>query len=138
MFCRYDSSAGTFTVPPGGDDFYYFSVYLFVWGELAAYFDVTLNGELICTAGSDLTSSHGGDQELTTCSAVTYAVEGTHENVLTESVYIFTCLLKLTSDHLPLCHTGDVIQVVYRTGTNTNPLRVHTAYYWNGFTGFRI
>ena len=28
---RYDSSTGTFTVPPGGGGFYYFAAYFTVW-----------------------------------------------------------------------------------------------------------
>ena len=33
---------------------------------------------------------------------------------------------------------GDMVQVVYRDGTDTTPLWENTTWYWNGFTGFRI
>ena len=59
---RYDSTTGTFTVPSGGDGFYYFSVYLWVRPDRAAYFEIELNGELICTAASDV-----NDYEMTSC-----------------------------------------------------------------------
>ena len=52
---RYNSTTGTFTVPPGGEGLYYLSVYLRVYGDIAAYFNIELNGELICTASSELT-----------------------------------------------------------------------------------
>ena len=73
---RYDSTTGTFTVPPGGDGFYYFSVFLTADGDEAAYFDIELNGELICSAISDLTESANTDPEITTCSGVLFALEG--------------------------------------------------------------
>ena len=31
-----------------------------------------------------------------------------------------------------------MVQVVYRTGTDTNPLIASSGYYYNGFFGFRI
>ena len=37
-----------------------------------------------------------------------------------------------------VCTAGDVVQVVYRSGTDTTPLWATTSYYVNGFTGFRI
>ena len=70
MFYRYDSTTGTFTVPPGGDGYYYFSVYLRVNGDEAGTFDVEINGELLCTAYSDLTESSSTDDQITSCSGV--------------------------------------------------------------------
>ena len=78
MFDRYDSTTGTFTVPPGGDGFYYFSVYLTAEGPELCYFDIEINGLRICTAYSDLISSSGFDSEATSCSGATYASEGKH------------------------------------------------------------
>ena len=63
-------------MPPGGDGFYYLSVYLFVRGDASAYFDIEVNGELVCTAYSDLTESPATDPEITMCSGVLFAVEG--------------------------------------------------------------
>ena len=63
-------------MPPGGDGFYYFSVFLTAAGDESAYFDVELNGELICTVYSDLTQSPSTDSEMAFCNGVTYATEG--------------------------------------------------------------
>ena len=63
-------------MPPGGDGFYYFSLYLTVDGAEYAGFDVEANGELFCTAYTDLTESPSTDEEIASCSGVIYAVEG--------------------------------------------------------------
>ena len=34
--------------------------------------------------------------------------------------------------------SGDMVHVVYNSGTDTTPLIAVTAYYYNAFTGFRI
>ena len=73
---RYDSSTGTFTVPPGGDGLYYFSVYLRVEGDISLAFDVEHNGQLICRVYRDLTESPSTDSEMTSCSGVANVVEG--------------------------------------------------------------
>ena len=76
LFYRYDSSSGTFTVPAGGDGYYYFSVYLIVWYLEYGYFDVQLNGETICTAYADRENLIYIDRGRTSCSAATFAAEG--------------------------------------------------------------
>ena len=58
-------------MPPGGDGYYYVSVYL-----QSALFDVELNEDLLCTARSDLTGSSPVNEEITSCAGVTYAIEG--------------------------------------------------------------
>ena len=68
-------------MPPGGDGFYYFSVYLLGVGAEISFFDVEHNGQLICTAVSDPFDSSASDAESTMCSAVTYDVEGNHNNM---------------------------------------------------------
>ena len=73
---RYDSSTGTFTVPAGGDGFYYFSVYFTVLYFESAWFDIEINGETICTAYADQSASNHPDYGHTSCSAVTDAAEG--------------------------------------------------------------
>ena len=73
---RYDSTTGTFTVPPGGDGFYYFSVFLTADGAEFGTFDMELNGELVCTAYSDQTESPGSDSETIACNGVLFTVEG--------------------------------------------------------------
>ena len=74
---RYDSITGTFTVPSGGDGFYYFSSFLTADGGESGYFNVELNGDLICTLTNDLTTSSTTDSEATSCSGVAYVTEGT-------------------------------------------------------------
>ena len=74
----YSSITGTFTVPPGGDGFYYFSLYLLVFGGESANFGILVNGQLMCTAYSDLTASPDNDYEATSCNGITYAVQGNH------------------------------------------------------------
>ena len=91
LFFRYDSSSGLFTVPSGGDGFYYFSVFLNVDGDEYGYFDVEINGQLMCTVCGDLTISPDTDYEATSCSGIVYAVEGKHNKKLI--VYLFRIIV---------------------------------------------
>ena len=78
VYCyRYDNTTGTFTVPPGGDGTYYFFTFLTVFGQ--SYFDVEINGELICTVSSNLTQT--SEFEITSCNGAAYAVEGIHKDL---------------------------------------------------------
>ena len=62
-------------MPPGGDGFYYFSVYLYV--QLGEYgrFDIQINGDVLCTAQGDQQEATG-DGAQAACSAAAYALEG--------------------------------------------------------------
>ena len=73
---RYDSTSGTFTVPVGGDGYYYFSTYFTVWYFEFALFDIQINGETICTARADRSATTFTDDGHTSCSAATFATEG--------------------------------------------------------------
>ena len=76
-------------MPPVGDGFYYFSVFLTGYGDEESYFDVELNGELICTVFSDLTDSPSTDREITSCSSVSHAVEGSLSGIsISDPVHI--------------------------------------------------
>ena len=77
---RYDSSTGTFTVPPGGEGFYYFSAYFVVWYYKVAHFDIQINGETLCTARGDRSESYSTDTGHTSCSTTTFATEGKKES----------------------------------------------------------
>ena len=74
VFYSYESTTGTFTVPPGGDGFYYFSAYFVVRASEFARFDIQINGAVICTAFTDQTDPNDNGQAA--CSAATYATEG--------------------------------------------------------------
>ena len=62
-------------MPPGGDGFYYFSVFLIVIYDEWGAFDIRINGEILCTPYSDQTDTPG-DPGLAACSAATYASAG--------------------------------------------------------------
>ena len=82
LFCRYDSTTGTFTVPPGGDGYYYFSAYLSLPGSEYAYFDIELNGEVVSSAISSLSAVPSSVRNLVSFSGVTYSLAGIHGNML--------------------------------------------------------
>ena len=70
-----NSTTGTFTVPPGGDGVYYFSVYLLVIDGEFGIFDMTLNDDVICTAHPDHDNG-GNDRAPGSCSAIVDVVTG--------------------------------------------------------------
>ena len=72
---RYDSVTGIFTVPSGGDGFYYLSLFLVVINPKLAYFDVNVNGETVCTAFAEQTDTPDNDGP-TSCNALSYLTEG--------------------------------------------------------------
>ena len=71
---RYDSTTGVFTVPPGGDGIYYFSVYVLVQNGEAARFDITVNDDEVCTTYPDQNATT--DLAPGSCSAVVDVVAG--------------------------------------------------------------
>ena len=75
LICSYNSTTGTFTVPPGGDGFYYFSIYLFAASGEYARFDIHINGLRLCTASTDQDGSPG-DRCQAACSAASYVSSG--------------------------------------------------------------
>ena len=85
IVCRYDNTTGTFTVPSGGNGYYYFSMFLTVNGGEFGYFDVEINGEVICTVYSNLTQT--SEFETTSCNGAAYAVEGTHSSFVVISIF---------------------------------------------------
>ena len=72
---RYSSTTGTFTVPPGGDGFYYFSVFLVTDTGEWCRFDIELNGDILCTVDRDQDKTPG-DEGQGSCNAGIYAAEG--------------------------------------------------------------
>ena len=72
---RYKSKTGAFTVPSGGDGFYYFSTYLLVDSDEWGRFGIQINGDVLCTVQMDQQST-ATDEGQAACSAATYATEG--------------------------------------------------------------
>ena len=73
--CRYDSSTGTFTVPPGGDGFYYFSTYLLGDDLEMGRFDIQINGDILCTVRVEQ-EIDASEYPQSTCSAAIFTAEG--------------------------------------------------------------
>ena len=72
---RFDSTTGTFTVPSGGNGYYYFSAYFLVSTAQYAGFDIQINGQVLCTARGDDTDS-SNEEAQAACSAAIYTTEG--------------------------------------------------------------
>ena len=73
-FTRYDPSTGVFTVPSGGEGYYYISTHFVVWGFKYAFIDVQVNGVAVCTAYENNQDDYNGNAG---CSAtVPYLSEG--------------------------------------------------------------
>ena len=62
-------------MPPGGEGFYYFSVYLLVGNGEYARFEIRINGLRLCTAARDQRDSPN-DVGQEVCSAASYASAG--------------------------------------------------------------
>ena len=74
--CRYDTTTGVFTVPPGGDGVYFFSVFVRVDAGETGGFHIKLNDDVMCTTYPDHNSSGDLDYAHGSCSAVVDAVAG--------------------------------------------------------------
>ena len=62
-------------MPPGGEGYYYFSVYLLGENAKVGRFNIEINGNRLCTARLDEEQTID-DYPQSACSAATYAVEG--------------------------------------------------------------
>ena len=62
-------------MPPGGDGYYYFSVYLHVAHDEFGRFNIEMNGNLLCSASTDEQDTPL-DPRQAACSAATFAAEG--------------------------------------------------------------
>ena len=65
-----------FTVPPGGDGVYYFSMYFMVDSGEYGRFDMFLNDDVICSTHPDHSDNGAGDDAPGSCSAVVDVVAG--------------------------------------------------------------
>ena len=73
---RYDSTTGVFTVPPGGNGFYYFTVYVTTYTSEDAILDLEINGQVLCSITADLDEVADGDGWGISCSGVAQVMEG--------------------------------------------------------------
>ena len=74
IFYRYNSTTGTFTVPTGGNGYYYFSIYFALKERSTGLFELHVNGQSICTA--IIYTSRTTDFSQSSCGGVVYAEEG--------------------------------------------------------------
>ena len=125
-------------MPPGGDGFYYFSVFLNGNGGEDGLFDLEINGEQLCSIELDQQGS--GDEGQASCSAAAYVMAGLLQsfniwwNHLYNSQMLFQIELKIDF----FSSLGDTVRVVYTAGQDTTPLFENASWYLDGFTGFRI
>ena len=80
---RYDSTTGRFTVPPGGDGYYYFSTYLLGDAREIGNFDIEINGNVLCIVRVEQQVDIA-DYPQSSCSAAILAAEGIFVVVVTE------------------------------------------------------
>ena len=73
-FYRYNSTTCTFTVPIGGDGYYFFSAYFALQAHHNGVFQLRINEENICTV--IIYTVHSDDFGQSSCSGVVYAEEG--------------------------------------------------------------
>ena len=78
---RYNSETGTFTVPPGGDGYYSWTLYLIGANGENSEYNIEMNGERLCSVRMDQQQT-SSDVEQSTCSAIAYAAQGTHHSRL--------------------------------------------------------
>ena len=61
-------------MPPGGDGFYYFSVFLSAQYYKFSFFDIQTNGTTLCTVYLDQADTF--DESQASCSVAVYVTEG--------------------------------------------------------------
>ena len=66
-------------MPPGGDGFYYLTMYLLVQDGEIGSFDIRFNGEMVCYAHATQFGTTT-DEITTSCSAIVYGTEGKKSN----------------------------------------------------------
>ena len=114
-----------FTVPPGGDGLYYFSLFLYVDIDEVAFFHMRLNDDVICAARPDHGGSGALDYTSGSCSSVVNADAG--KSCSSKKNNNWRCLF-----------TGDEVQVVLVGSDDNTPLDVSISLRVNEFNGFRI
>ena len=97
---------------------------------------------MLCSAVTEQQDTPG-DPGQVACNAATYATEGIKKVVVSQIKllcydYSEICWYGEDKCFRPHFFPGDTVEVVYSYGTDTTPVRANTAYYYNGFTGFRI
>ena len=97
LLFRYNSTSSTFTVPVGGDGFYYFSVHLVAWLYHTSTFDLKINGQTICSALGEVYHPTLPDVSTASCATVTSATAG--EDIYESFNYHHLPLLSITQNY---------------------------------------
>ena len=77
-YFSYNAATGVFTVPSGGDGWYYISIYMRIGGGEHALFEIEVNSDKVCSAIGEMNDILGGtpDTQQATCSAMANIAEG--------------------------------------------------------------
>ena len=80
---------GTFTVPSGGDEFWYIAAYFLMFYSEYAWFDIQLNGATLCTVQTDQEDPLEYGQAACSASALTAEdVENDISGFYVKTIYI--------------------------------------------------
>ena len=71
---RYEPDTRVFTVPPGGEGYYFLTIYVTVWYSEFVEIDLRVNGKVVCTMYEDNYET-SGDWSNGGCSAVTQVTQ---------------------------------------------------------------
>ena len=71
-------------MPPGGDGYYYFSTYLLGDDAEIGYFNMEINGNILCTVRVDQQET-SGDTAQAACSSAIFAAQGNKKQYLTNT-----------------------------------------------------
>ena len=63
-------------MPPGGEGFYYFSLYVTTVSAEFARFDLEVNGQRLCSAVGELNNMSASDEIVASCNGMAEVVEG--------------------------------------------------------------
>ena len=79
VICRYNSTTGMFTVPSGGDGYYYFSLNLRVKSGIGSDFDIRIGNDVLCSTFTDLSDSTDADSVMASCSGTASVSAGSYK-----------------------------------------------------------
>ena len=77
---RYNSTTGTFTVPPDGAGLYFFYISLRLSDQERAVFRIRKNGSEVCRAVADFNQAGVNDTAMISCGTIQIVAEGSDLN----------------------------------------------------------